>query len=439
MAAKDILISNKTPIVDTLVADYSLILNKAEQKKLITRREYNNLKSINRLDTEGHVLKLMDKIMDKGEGTCQAFLNLLQTDEGIQETYPELKNIFLPHQVQASSVDNTKKKRRRKKEPEEGTSSAADLEGSQLVKKLKTRDSQDGKALWEKSIFDLKSSGILETEAIVGKVVKKSELITSKIKTFYFFMGIADETASVKLMVYGKDHHRQIKEGSSYIFSDLKKDGIYVKVNVSSKVSVTKPVIVPEEFEREAERLLCPESPLTSIKDIKSSRPQKHVSVEGTVTKIDPVIKVKKTNHQRFKLKQEAEEISVTMWDEATKQSKGLSVGDVLLLNNMTYSGKVSLNSSKFTKIIKVPSVGIRKVTLKIRGIKKTTLKETHLEVDLDAKLLTLIVTSRLLANTLNFQLKTGFRDDLLKRIPLSVEAEIQGNRIIKMAVPENT
>ena len=141
----------------------------------------------------------------------------------------------------------------------------------------------------EKSIFDLKSSGILETEAIVGKVVKKSELLTSKIKTFYFFLGVADETASVKLMVYGKDHHRRIKEGSSYIFKELKIDGKdvkVVKVNASSKVSETKPVFVPEEFEREAERLVYPESPLTSIKDIKSSPPQTYVSVEGTVSKV---------------------------------------------------------------------------------------------------------------------------------------------------------
>ncbi|KAL3043140.1 hypothetical protein OYC64_020954 [Pagothenia borchgrevinki] len=253
--------------------------------------------------------------------------------------------VLTPHQ-------NSEMKRRREKEPEEGTSPAADqLDRSQPVKKLKTRDSQDGKAPWEKSIFDLKSSGILETEAIVGKVVKKSELLKYDTKTkkgkFYLYLGVADETASVKLMVYGEDHHRQIKEGSSYIFRSLIKDGIYVKVNASSKVSETKPVIVPEEFEREAERLLSPE--LTSIKDIKSSPPQTYVSVEGTVTEIDPVHKVKvehkekKTNQQKFKLKQEDEEISVTLWGEATEQSKDLSVGDVVLLNNMKpneYCGK---------------------------------------------------------------------------------------------------
>ncbi|KAK5887151.1 hypothetical protein CesoFtcFv8_015781 [Champsocephalus esox] len=439
MAAYAILRRNKTSILETLVADYSLILNKAEQNKLITRREYNNLKSINKVDAEGHVLALVDRIIGKGEKNRQAFLKLLQTDEDIRETFPELKNIFSPHPVQASSVDNTKKKRRRKKEPEEGTRPAADqLEGSRPVKKPKTRDSQDGKAPWEKSIFDLKASGILETEAIVGKVVKKSELLTSTKKTVYFFLGVADETASIKLMVYGKDLHRRIQEGKSYMFKELIKDGLYVKVNASNKVSETQHVNVPEEFEREAERLLCPESPLTSIKDIKSSRPRTHVSVEGTVTQIYPVQKVKEKETKRFKLKQEAEEISVTMWDEATKRSKDLSVGDVILLNNMTYSERASLNSSKFTKITKVQSVCIRKVTLEIRGIKKATLKETHLEVDLDTKLLTLVVASRLLAKTLDFQLKKGFKKDLLERIPLSVEAEIQGHRILNMSDPEN-
>ncbi|XP_034072432.1 uncharacterized protein LOC117546335 [Gymnodraco acuticeps] len=227
-----------------------------------------------------------------------------------------------------------------------------------LSAKPKTRDSQDGKAPWRKSIFDLKSSGILETEEIVGKVVEKSELLKYDTKTkkgtSYFFLGVADESASIKLMVCGKDHHRKVKEGSSYIFRNLTQDGIYVKVNASSKVSETKPVIVPEEFEREAERLVYPESPLTSIKDIKSSRPQTHVSVKGTVTEIYPVNKVKvqhkekKTNQRSFKLSQEDEEISVTMWDEATEQSKDLSVGDVLLLEYMKPNEcreKVSLNS----------------------------------------------------------------------------------------------
>ncbi|KAK5896355.1 hypothetical protein CgunFtcFv8_009965 [Champsocephalus gunnari] len=112
MAAKDILRRNKTSFVTTLCADYKIILNKAYENTLITQREYNNLKSINRENDEGHVVELVDKILNKGEETCQLFLALLQTDE-IQETSPELKEILekgnrpSPHPVQASSVDNT--------------------------------------------------------------------------------------------------------------------------------------------------------------------------------------------------------------------------------------------------------------------------------------------------------------------------------------------
>ncbi|XP_033992187.1 caspase-7-like [Trematomus bernacchii] len=94
MAAYDILRSNKTSIVETLGADHTLILIKAYEKKLMTAREYNKLRSIDKLDAEGQVGWLVNTIMNKGEPACQFFLNLLQTDEEIQETYPELENIL---------------------------------------------------------------------------------------------------------------------------------------------------------------------------------------------------------------------------------------------------------------------------------------------------------------------------------------------------------
>lgn len=95
MSAKDTVRRNKTAIQTTLCGDHRLILNKVHEKKLITTREYNNLKSINKEDVEGHVVELVDKIMNKGEDTCNAFLKLLQTDEDIKTTYPELENIHL--------------------------------------------------------------------------------------------------------------------------------------------------------------------------------------------------------------------------------------------------------------------------------------------------------------------------------------------------------
>ncbi|KAM8727071.1 caspase-8-like [Acanthopagrus schlegelii] len=122
MAAKRIIRRNKTAIQATLCADYSLILNKVDEKELITPREYRNLTSINREDVEGHVVKLVDKIMDKGDDTCRKFLDLLQTDEEIKSTFPELKeiqwtNTSLSTPVQTSSAkhsDGPSQEKRRK-------------------------------------------------------------------------------------------------------------------------------------------------------------------------------------------------------------------------------------------------------------------------------------------------------------------------------------
>ncbi|KAG7227337.1 hypothetical protein INR49_000342, partial [Caranx melampygus] len=112
MSAKDTLRRNKTDIQTCLCGDHRQILNKVYEKGLITQREYNNLKSINKEDVEGHVVELVDKIMNKGDKSCQDFLNLLQTDEDIKTTYPELKNIqlndawLLPKPTQACSSDS---------------------------------------------------------------------------------------------------------------------------------------------------------------------------------------------------------------------------------------------------------------------------------------------------------------------------------------------
>lgn len=110
MAAQHTVRRNKTAIQQTLCTDHRLILNKAHEKGLITGREYNNLKSINKEDVEGHVVELVDKIMNKGEGTCRTFLDLLQTDKEVIETYPNLKDIqweqCLALPVQSTSLDS---------------------------------------------------------------------------------------------------------------------------------------------------------------------------------------------------------------------------------------------------------------------------------------------------------------------------------------------
>ncbi|KAM4557677.1 caspase-8-like [Fundulus diaphanus] len=108
MSARDTLRRNKTKLLEDLCGDRMLILQKVHEKNLITLREYNGLKGINKENDEGHVVELVDKIMNKGEETCQLFLNLLQTDADIKATYPDLStmqfsDVRMTKPVQASS------------------------------------------------------------------------------------------------------------------------------------------------------------------------------------------------------------------------------------------------------------------------------------------------------------------------------------------------
>ncbi|XP_073347170.1 caspase-8-like isoform X2 [Pagrus major] len=121
MADSDTVRRNKTAIQTILCADHRLILNKVDEKRLITRREYNNLKTMKE-DVEGLINELVDKIMDKGDDTCQAFLDLLQTDEEIKDTYPELKKIqwtntsHLLKPLQESCQNSPSQERRKQKQ-----------------------------------------------------------------------------------------------------------------------------------------------------------------------------------------------------------------------------------------------------------------------------------------------------------------------------------
>uniref|UniRef100_A0A3P9DSR2 Caspase 20, apoptosis-related cysteine peptidase n=1 Tax=Maylandia zebra TaxID=106582 RepID=A0A3P9DSR2_9CICH len=100
----------RLPTPTILSGDHRLILNKVYENKLISQRD--NLKSINSANAETHVIELVDKIMNKGEDKCKDFLNLLQTDGAIKETFPQLASLqlsctpLLSEPVQVSSCQH---------------------------------------------------------------------------------------------------------------------------------------------------------------------------------------------------------------------------------------------------------------------------------------------------------------------------------------------
>lgn len=146
----------------------------------------------------------------------------------------------------------------------------------------------------KRTISDVKSSKqILDTEVIVGKVLQKSGLCTFKIdkkEKPYFNLAVADETDVIKVVVYKNDLYSEIEEERSYLFIKLQKNEDVLKVTSSSKVSETSAVKVPAEIEKTARTLLCPESPLCSIAEVKTfsnvQNESSKASIRGTITEV---------------------------------------------------------------------------------------------------------------------------------------------------------
>ncbi|XP_029386775.1 uncharacterized protein LOC115062285 [Echeneis naucrates] len=88
--AVKLILKHKSELIDCLRADPSFILQHTHARNIVTDREYQNLKCINQ--PEEAVIKLIDKVIDKGQEYCSAFNELLRERE-IVSTYPKLKGI----------------------------------------------------------------------------------------------------------------------------------------------------------------------------------------------------------------------------------------------------------------------------------------------------------------------------------------------------------
>ncbi|XP_063344111.2 uncharacterized protein LOC134637591 [Pelmatolapia mariae] len=139
-----------------------------------------------------------------------------------------------------------------------------------------------------KSIHDVKISGDLGNKPIAGKVLAKSVLRTSKPpkkeKMFFFYLGVADETGSIKVVVYGRERYQRFQEKSCYLFRNVIMDENVMKVTKKSGISKMAPIDVPENLEMEAQRLGYSQTPVCSIRQAIGSEGKTSVSVEGKVT-----------------------------------------------------------------------------------------------------------------------------------------------------------
>ncbi|KAM3601169.1 uncharacterized protein V6R79_008727 [Siganus canaliculatus] len=236
------------------------------------------------------------------EGSISAIAEVM--DE-IPRRDDRVQNLLHPFVEQNHNKENEGQKRKR--DPDEDTSLAAGEDQKKQKKcdlvdeqKIQGADQQmsctpDGKkpqtaaSALKRSIRELKfSSEPVDKFIITGRVVGKSSLRTYRtkdnVKKPFFHIAVANEEDSVKMMVYGKERYKEIKEGGSYSFRRLIKDECSVKVTQLSVVAKTKSVQVPESVETEAQKLIYSNSPFYSIDEVRSA--DRTVSVEGTVSEV---------------------------------------------------------------------------------------------------------------------------------------------------------
>ncbi|XP_030603057.1 uncharacterized protein LOC115792598 [Archocentrus centrarchus] len=300
---------------------------------------------------------------------------------------------------------------------------------------------------WRISIHDLKIFGDLGKKAIAGKVVQKSGPRTyqtkNKKKKFFFYLGVADETSSIKVMVYGKERYQRFQEESFFLFRNVIMEKDLMKVTKKSTISKTTSIDVPENLEMEARMLVPAQIPVCSIAKANIAAEKTSVSVEGTITEIGSVENIELKDKQgirskqEFKLEDSTGSIRITLWGDDIMQLRGKSQGDVVRVANVKtshYYDTVSLNSTTFTRIIKVQSAAVQKITIEIVGIIKASSTQTELDAEIGStEVQSFVVDSSLLAKVFGVRVDSNFEDRLLGEMPFSADVEIEGNKINNM------
>lgn len=107
---------------------------------------------------------------------------------------------------------------------------------------------------------------------------------TQKILKYCFYLLVTDETASIKVMVYGKPRYQKFQKGKHYLFRKLIRDKNLFKVTSQTIVAELGAFDVPKEVEEEAKRRSS-HSPHVLIEEVKKWD-SGIVSVEGIITEV---------------------------------------------------------------------------------------------------------------------------------------------------------
>ncbi|XP_029924019.1 uncharacterized protein LOC115371043 [Myripristis murdjan] len=294
----------------------------------------------------------------------------------------------------------------------------------------------------KEGICNLGANCYINSKAVVGKVIQKSGLRVYQAqlqeKKIFFHLGLADGTGAIKVTVFDVKRYEKIKEGSCYSFRKESIENNIVKINMTSQILKAKAIRVPAALKWKARTIMDPQKPFCSIKEAKTFPDKTEMNVQGTINRMNPLSEVKvkqgtETAKQRiFYLQDDTDSIKICLWGDVAEKCSA-SAEDFVRVTNVSsnhYNGTVSLNSTWQSKVVKVDMVDVHKGRVEIKGIFKANKTTTHLEAVFNQQMKKLVVGSKLLEKTFNISRDEGFMERLLDAMPLTGQAEIQGDRI---------
>ncbi|XP_051793957.1 uncharacterized protein LOC110945844 [Acanthochromis polyacanthus] len=378
-------------------------------------------------------------------GVEQSILEVSEVMDKIPRKDSAVQDLLRPFVDKVRS--NQEKEKKGTKRKQETDSRSANKKQKSADDELKSHKSDKENVIqtWRTTIEDLKITHDATKKTIFGKVVQKSGLRTYQTKDqkkFFFYLAVADDTDIIKVMVYGKERFQQFKEENFYTFRNVLMENSIMKVTKCSTISDTGRFDVPGDLDLKARLLLYSSIPVCSIATACSYDDKTLVSVMGTVTEIRPLehvkLKTKRRNKakQDFKLQDKTGSIRITLWGDDTQRLRGISSGDYVMVANVKtnhYYDTVSLNSTDYTRIVKMQSAAVQNVRIEIIGIINAGRTDTELEAEISQQVQTLVVASSSLQKAFYVRLDGDFKERLLEKIPLSAYAEIQGKKIIRI------
>ncbi|XP_069140008.1 uncharacterized protein [Argopecten irradians] len=145
-----------------------------------------------------------------------------------------------------------------------------------------------------------------------------------------------------------------------------------------SKIMTGPLVDVPEDVSAKATFIICPPSPVKTIKDVKEMPRRSLVTIRGQIVKDECMKEVKvgndPTNIHTIRLCQDGEEIYISLWRDAAETK--VNVGDYIEVTQCVtgeWNRAVVANTTRNTKVKLVEEV---EMTVNVEGLSMEELED---------------------------------------------------------------